>query len=187
MAALLLIGLVGAVLVLYVAERFLKARRRGLRLRRMSDRLDAAASRAQHQHERREAAAEASAALTSFMPAIKGPPLTVPGTEVQVAQAAEPAEATGDCDGTGRPDHDRGHRGSRTGEQRPHTGEQRVRSGEHGPRSGEHPVRSGEHPVGSDEHPVRPGEHSARSGEHAVRSGEHGARSGEHGGRSRAH
>ena len=166
MAVLLLIGFVGAVLVLYAAERFLKARRRGLQLRSMSDRLDAATRRAEQQHERREAAVEASAALTSFMPAIKGPPLTVPGTEVQVAEAAEAAEATGDCDGTGRPDHGRGHRGSRTGEQR-------VRTGEHGARSGEHPVHSGEHNVRSGEHGVRSGEHGARSGEHGVRSGTH--------------
>ncbi len=177
MAVLLLIGFVGAVLVLYAAERFLKARRRGLQLRSMSDRLDAATRRAEQQHERREAAAEASAALTSFMPAIKGPPLTVPGTEVQAAEAAEAAEATGDCEGTGRPDHGRGHRGSRTGEQR-YTGEQRVRTGEHGARSGEHPVPSG---------PPHSGEHNVRSGEHGVRSGEHGARSGEHGVRSGAH
>jgi hypothetical protein len=173
MAALLLIGLVGAVLVLYVAERFLKARRRGLRLRRMSDRLDAAARRAQQQHERREVAAEASAALTSFMPAIKGPPLTVPGTEVQVAQAAEPTEATGDRDGTGPPDHGRGHRGSRTGEQRPHTGEQRAHTGEQRVRTGERGARSGEHPARSDEHPIRAGEHGPRSGEHGVRSRAH--------------
>jgi len=190
MATLLLIGFVGAVLVLYVAERLLKARRRAHKLRRMSDRLDAAARRAEHQHEKRQAVAQASAALTAFMPAIKAPPLTVPGTEVKVGQPEAEAEpepeseaapeeeaeaqpkAKSDCDRAGRPDHARPHRGPRTGEQRAHAAEQprahtaeqpRAHTGEHGVRSGEHPVRSGEHPVRSGEHPVRSGEHGVRS------------------------
>ncbi len=186
MATLLLIGFVGAVLVLYVAERLLKARRRAHKLRRMSDRLDAAARRAEHQHEKRQAVAQASAALTAFMPAIKAPPLTVPGTEVKVGQPEAEAEpepeleseseaapeeeaeaqpkAKSDCDRAGRPDHARPHRGPRTGEQRAHAAEQpRAHTAEHGVRSGEHPVRSGEHPVRSGEHPVQSGEHGVRS------------------------
>ena len=184
MAVLLLIGFVGAVLVLYAAERFLKARRRALRLRSIGDRLDAVTRKAEQQHERREAAAEASAALTSFMPAIKSPPLTVPGTEAKVDVTAESkaAESKGDRERGGRADRGRAvwRRGPRTGEQRVHqaepsvhTGEQRVRTGEHGVLSAEHPVRSGEHPVRSGEHPVSSGEHPVRSGEHGVRSRAH--------------
>jgi hypothetical protein len=137
MVALLLIGFVGAVFVLYAAERLLKARRRVHRLRTMSDRLAAAARRGEQQHERREAAAEASAALTSFIPAIKSPGVTVPGTDqrIGVAPKADPEHA-------GRPDRGRpGRRGPRTGE-RGHTGEQRVRTGEHSVRSGEHGIKS---------------------------------------------
>jgi type II secretory pathway pseudopilin PulG len=78
-AALLIIGFVGAVLVLYVADRLVKARRQTRRLHRMSDRLDAATARADEKQEQRQAADQASAELTSFMPAIKQPPLTVPG------------------------------------------------------------------------------------------------------------
>jgi hypothetical protein len=140
MVALLLIGFVGAVFVLYAAERLLKARRRVHRLRRMSDRLDAAARRGEQQHEQREAAAEASAALTAFIPAIKSPGVTVPGTDqrIGVAPKADPEHAS-------RPDRGRpGRRGPRTGEQRVrngdrvHTGEQRVHTGEHGVKSRAH-------------------------------------------------
>jgi hypothetical protein len=44
----------------------------------MSDRLAAATARAEEQQEQRQAADQASAALTSVMPAINRPPLTVP-------------------------------------------------------------------------------------------------------------
>jgi hypothetical protein len=77
-AGLLIVGFVGAVLVLYAADRVLKARAQTRRLRAMSNRLDAATARADEQQEHRQVAAQASAALTSFMPAIKQPPLTVP-------------------------------------------------------------------------------------------------------------
>jgi hypothetical protein len=78
-AGLLIIGFVGAVLMLYAADRVLKARAQTRRLRRMDERLTAATVRADEQQEQTQAADQASAELTSFMPAIKQPPLTVPG------------------------------------------------------------------------------------------------------------
>ena len=72
MVGLLIVGFVGAVLVLYAADRVLKARAQALRLRTMSDRLAAAVARGDEQQEQRQAAAQASAELTSVMPAIRG-------------------------------------------------------------------------------------------------------------------
>jgi len=72
-------GFIGMVLVLYAVDRALKARAQVRRLRSMSDRLAAATARAEQQEERRHAAARASEQLTSVLPAIKRPPLTVPG------------------------------------------------------------------------------------------------------------
>jgi hypothetical protein len=76
---LLIAGFVGTVLVLYAADRVLKARSQVRRLRTMRDRLVAATARAEDQQAQRQAAAQASAALTSVMPAIERPPLTLPG------------------------------------------------------------------------------------------------------------
>jgi hypothetical protein len=101
-AGLLIVGFVGAVLVLYAADRVLKARAQTRRLRAMSSRLDAATARADEQQEHRQVAAQASAALTSFMPAIKQPPLTVPDAAHRGAKRPR----------TGRP----GRRSARTGE-----------------------------------------------------------------------
>ena len=79
MVGLLIAGSVGAALVAYAADSVLKARTQARRLRRMRDRLAAAARRAEEQQAKREATAQASAALTSVMPAIERPPLTLPG------------------------------------------------------------------------------------------------------------
>ena len=81
MAGLLILAFVGVLLVLYTADRLVKARRQTRRLHRMSERLTAATTRADEQQEQRQAADQASAELTSFMPAIKQPPLTVPGSD----------------------------------------------------------------------------------------------------------
>lgn len=78
MVGLLLGGLVGAVLVLYAVDRLVKARAQFRRLRTMSDRLSAAAARSEKQQEQRQAAEHASQELTSVIPAIKRPPLTLP-------------------------------------------------------------------------------------------------------------
>jgi hypothetical protein len=72
--ALLIVGVVVAVPVLYAADRIIKAQARARRVRTMSERLTAATARADKQHE----VAEASAELTSLMPAISRPPLTLP-------------------------------------------------------------------------------------------------------------
>ena len=82
MIALLILGMITAVCLLYAADRTVKARRRAHRLRRMSERLDAATARAEQQLAKRQDAARASTALTSVMPAINRPPLTLPGHEV---------------------------------------------------------------------------------------------------------
>lgn len=78
MVGLLIAGSVSAAVVLYGADRAIKARARARRRREMSDRLAAATARADEQQGQRQAAEQASAALTSVMPAINRPPLTIP-------------------------------------------------------------------------------------------------------------
>ena len=78
MVDLLIVGVVVVVPVLYAVDRILKARAQARRLRTMSDRLAGATARAEQQHERQQEVAEASAALTSVMPAINRPPLPPP-------------------------------------------------------------------------------------------------------------
>jgi hypothetical protein len=118
---LLIIGfVVVAVLVLYAGERVLKARAHARRLHKMNDRLTAAVARTDEQQEQRQVAAQASVELTSFMPAIKQPPLTVPDSSSRRAAGPETA-------GCGR-----------TTGQREHGAAHPVRRPS---RSGEHPVR----------------------------------------------
>jgi hypothetical protein len=78
-AVLVVGGFIGVLLVLYAAERIVKARAQARRRRSMSQRLAAATARAEEQHQQRQAAERASQELTSVLPAIKRPPLTVPG------------------------------------------------------------------------------------------------------------
>jgi len=70
MAELLILGVIVAVCLLYVVDRAVQARVRARRLRRMSERLAAAAVRAEEKRAERQAADAASAELTSVMPAI---------------------------------------------------------------------------------------------------------------------
>jgi hypothetical protein len=79
MAVLAVGGFISVLLVLYAAERIVKARAQARRRRSMSQRLAAATARAEEQHQQRQAAERASQELTSVLPAIKRPPLTVPG------------------------------------------------------------------------------------------------------------
>jgi hypothetical protein len=72
-------GFIGVVLMLYAADRIVTARAQVRRLRSMSDRLAAATASAGEQQQRRQAAERASQELTSVLPAIQRPPLTVPG------------------------------------------------------------------------------------------------------------
>lgn len=95
MVALLIAGVAGAVLVLYAADLVLRARARARRRREMSDRLAAAAARGEQQHERRRAAAQASKALTSVIPAIRRPPLSLPGVPPGGADQPEGGERAG--------------------------------------------------------------------------------------------
>jgi hypothetical protein len=64
---------IGALLMLYAADRLIKARAQFRRLHRMQDRLAAAAASAEKQQEQRQAAAQTSAELTSVLPAIRRP------------------------------------------------------------------------------------------------------------------
>jgi hypothetical protein len=118
----LLIGIIGLALLLYAADRLVKARRQASRRRAMTTRLTAATERADEQLGRRKVARQASEALTSFMPAIQRPPSDLP--EVTAHRPARPPA------GRERPasrDHDTGHAGRRW-----------PRSGEHKPRPADH-------------------------------------------------
>jgi hypothetical protein len=89
---LLIVVVVVAVPVLYAADRIIKARAQSRRVRTMSERLTAVTARADKQHERQQEVAKASADLTSLMPAISRPPLTLPDEDVpDQAGSAEPA------------------------------------------------------------------------------------------------
>jgi hypothetical protein len=121
MVDLLIAGAVVVLLVvLYLGERVIKARSRARRLQSMSDRLVAATARVDQQQEERRTEARASAALTSVMPAIKRPPLSLPGVEPRGAARPKPSGEQ-----SGQQDH--GTRGGR-------------RSG----RAGEHATQAGE-------------------------------------------
>ena len=80
MADLVILGVIMAIFLLYLADRAVKARARARQLSRMNQRLAAAAARAEEQQAERQAADAASAELTSVMPAINlRPPVTLPG------------------------------------------------------------------------------------------------------------
>jgi type II secretory pathway pseudopilin PulG len=118
--ALLIVGVVVAVPVLYAADRIIKAQARARRVRTMSERLTAATARADKQHERQQEVAQASAELTSLMPAISRPPLTLPDEAApdqpgsdeprpdepisDEAEPGEPTAATSPLPPIGRPD-----------------------------------------------------------------------------------
>jgi hypothetical protein len=70
---------VAGVLVLFAADRLLKARVRARWRRQMRTRLAQATVRADEQQQRRQVAAQASKAMTSVMPAISRPPMSPPG------------------------------------------------------------------------------------------------------------
>ena len=102
MAFLLIAAVLGAVILLYVTDRVIKACARVRRYRAMSDRLDAAAARTEVQQVRRKRAEAAGAALTSVIPAINRPPLTLPGVTSQPQRTDPGSEASHDA----QPDHD---------------------------------------------------------------------------------
>ena len=103
MAGLLIVGIVIVALALYGLDRAIKARAQVRRLRTMTDRLDAATVRAERHQEKRQAAEQASAALTSVMPAIERPPLTLADTPSReaAARAAQTPPSTASDAATG--------------------------------------------------------------------------------------
>jgi hypothetical protein len=127
----LLIGIIGLVLLLWAADRLVKARRQASRRRDMTTRLTAATDRADQQLGQRQVARQASEALTSFMPAIQRPPSDLP--EVAAHRPSRPRA------GRERPasrDHDAGQAGRR----RPRSGEHKARAADKAPHA-EPPTR----------------------------------------------
>ena len=79
MAELLIVLIVAAALLGYAADRARKLRARARQMAGMNDRLAVAAAKIDEEQHRKRARVRASAELTSVMPAIKRPPLTIPG------------------------------------------------------------------------------------------------------------
>ncbi len=156
MTFLLIAAMIAAMILLSVTDRVLKVRARARRYRAMSERLDAATARTDIQQEQRKTAAAASAALTSVMPAINRPPLTLPGVAKQ--QRATPAcEAKPGREATGARDHRPGHPGDKqahAGDKQPHAGDKQVHPGDKQPHADEETAYSR----------PRPAERSGRAG-----------------------
>jgi hypothetical protein len=89
MAELLIVVVVVVVLLMYVADRVRKLRTRARQMAGMNDRLDAAAEKVDKEQRQKRAVVRASAELTSVMPAIKRPPLTIPGLAGHAADEAD--------------------------------------------------------------------------------------------------
>jgi type II secretory pathway pseudopilin PulG len=125
MAFLLIAAMIAAMILLYATDRILKALARARRYRAMGERLDAAAARSEAQQKQRKSAATASAALTSVMPAINRPPLTLPGT-------TRPPQATAGCEATPAraADPGRERRRGRSGDKQARGGERTARGGD---------------------------------------------------------
>jgi hypothetical protein len=131
MAGLLIVGVVVTVILLYLADRAIKARAQARRLRELNERLDAAAARVDEQQAERRAAVRASDALTNVMPAIKRPPLSLPGLEPH----GQPDHRQPDH---GQPDHRQQNHG--TARAKPAC----ERPARRGARTGDHPARPSE-------------------------------------------
>jgi hypothetical protein len=107
-------------ILLYATDRILKALARARRYRAMGERLDAVAARSEAQQEQRKSATAASAALTSVMPAINRPPLTLPGT-------TRPPQAPAGCEAPARAaDPGRERRRGRSGDKQARGGDKGV-------------------------------------------------------------
>ena len=65
--------------LLYAVDRARKLRARARQMAGMNDRLEVAAAKIDEEQQRKRARVRASAELTSVLPAIKRPPLTIPG------------------------------------------------------------------------------------------------------------
>jgi len=135
MAGLLIVGVVVTVILLYLADRAIKARAQARRLRELNERLDAAVARVDARQAERRAAARASDALTNVMPAIERPPLSLPG----LAPQGQPSHGPNH----GQPNHGQPNHGQ------PNHGPPRAkpacdRPARRGPRTGDHPARPSE-------------------------------------------
>jgi hypothetical protein len=100
-AVLLVSVIAGTVLVLFVADRLIKARVRARWRRQMGTRLAQATVRADKQQQRRQAAVQASKAMTSVMPAISRPPLNPPGGPSGPSGPSGPPKRRGGNEHTG--------------------------------------------------------------------------------------
>ena len=99
MAELLIVVVVAGLVLLYAADRARKLRARARQMSAMNDRLDVAAAKVDEQQERKRARVRASAELTSVMPAIKRPPLSLPGVPGPGTEPDEDAELAGGVPG----------------------------------------------------------------------------------------
>jgi hypothetical protein len=79
MAELLIVVVAVVVLLLYATDRARKLRARARQMAAMNERLDVAAAKVDHEQQQKRAVVRASAELTSVLPAIRRPPLTLPG------------------------------------------------------------------------------------------------------------
>jgi hypothetical protein len=120
---LLLAVFAGALLAAFAADRVVKALARGRRRRAMRARLAAATARAERQQVRQQASVRASKALTSVIPAIQRPPITIPGMSPHAA--ARPRK-----------------RNESTGPQATHPGRKPARGGEQHARPGDRARRN---------------------------------------------
>ena len=91
---LILVVIAGVVVLLYAADRARKLRARARQMSAMNERLDVAAAKVDEQRERKQARVRASAELTSVLPAIKRPPLTLPGVPGPAAGPQDEPDAT---------------------------------------------------------------------------------------------
>jgi hypothetical protein len=122
---LLLAGFAGALFVAFAADRVVKALARARRRRAMQARLAAAAIRAEEQRQRQQASVQASKALTSVIPAIQQPPLTIPGMSRRAT--ARPRNRSESPANTGPQATHPGRKIARTGEQHTHPGDRAKR------------------------------------------------------------
>jgi type II secretory pathway pseudopilin PulG len=96
MAELLILVVIAGVVLLYAVDRTRKLRARARQMSAMNERLDVAAAKVDEQQQRTQARVRASAELTSVLPAIKRPPLSLPGVPGSAAEPEDgPAAAAG--------------------------------------------------------------------------------------------
>jgi hypothetical protein len=179
MTFLLIAAVVAAMILLYVTDRVLKALARGRRYRLMGERLNAAAARSEAEHEQRETAAAVSTELTSVMPAINRPPLTLPGVTSPRHDATADSEAKPDTEA--EPDSDAQADSEAALNSDAQADSEAALNSDAQPDSEAQAVR--EASPSREHRPARPREKQGRAGERAARAGDMQA----HGGEGTAH